>query len=438
MVNTTEPSATASVTENDSDMDRRLKKIYFRILSLDGGGVYGIYTALMLKQICDHDENFLNDGSVNLFAGCSAGALTSLLLAMHENPRDALMEGSPQRLLSEPMVYANLNPVNFLKSCVGLGPVFGTKEYYGVLERYFGDITLGELKHNVMITTFNWAGGKAGKWRPKYYNNFRESDPDYTTKVTDVAFAATSPSFYRAIWNGCQDGAWYTSNPTMCAIAEVISEIFSPEEATAAEMGAFTPSGVAHIFLNALEAAGHNMAEGADFNRDTILDLLSVFSVSTGDEIPNLPVKKAEWGMLRWIAGMWNGPLGQWISPTMRGLQPPSQATCYQAQQLLNRKYIAFEKTNGDRTPVLKERISHEGYYRLAPEVLRDPILLVTLLSRNNPLYLRHAVNKIVKQAYSQESRAEIEKAITWLTAEKWFAPDYWIKNAVASALASA
>ncbi len=419
--------------ENGNEGDQGANKNYFRILSLDGGGVYGVFTALMLEQLCKKDENFLKNGCVNLFAGCSAGALISLLLAMHDDPRDAILEGKPQALLSDPMIYANLNPMNLMKSSVGLYPYFGTNEYYQVLKKYFGDLTLGDLKQKVMITTFNWAGSKQGrdprKWKPKYYNNFRHADEDWGVKVADVAFSATSPSFYRAIWQGCQDGAWYTSNPTMCAIVEVIHEIFDAQVPADDVDGDFIPSPMAKLFLAALGDIPE-AGKSEIFDRDTVLDNLSVLSMSTGDKTPFLPVDTVNWGMLPWMIGKWNTVLSQWVNPSLQSLQPPSEATNYQALQLLSRKYMAIDTKSGERIPSLREETGHDGYHRLAPEVLENPILLVTLRSRNNPRYLASVVKGIHEKAHSREAHEKLDEAVKWLENDKWFEPSYWMENA--------
>ena len=41
----------------------------YRILSLDGGGIYGLTEALLLKELCRRDQRFLTRGNIFLFAG---------------------------------------------------------------------------------------------------------------------------------------------------------------------------------------------------------------------------------------------------------------------------------------------------------------------------------------------------------------------------------
>ncbi|MCA9649183.1 MAG: patatin-like phospholipase family protein [Myxococcales bacterium] len=59
------------------------------IISMDGGGIYGLATARMLRKLCERDPAFLakSDIASYRFAGTSAGALNALLLAKEEDPR---------------------------------------------------------------------------------------------------------------------------------------------------------------------------------------------------------------------------------------------------------------------------------------------------------------------------------------------------------------
>lgn len=57
----------------------------YRLISLDGGGIYGYNTVLMLRALAERNPGFLCAKKKYIFAGTSAGALISLLLAKEEN-----------------------------------------------------------------------------------------------------------------------------------------------------------------------------------------------------------------------------------------------------------------------------------------------------------------------------------------------------------------
>jgi len=84
----------------------------YRILSMDGGGIYGVFTALMLGALCKKDPDFLRNDQITLFAGTSAGAINALLLAKEDNPRRAIESRELEHFFEDERVYSNkLNPV---------------------------------------------------------------------------------------------------------------------------------------------------------------------------------------------------------------------------------------------------------------------------------------------------------------------------------------
>jgi len=58
----------------------------YRILCLDGGGVRGVLTTVILERIVEKFPMFLND--IDMIAGTSAGGILSLLLACEYTPKE--------------------------------------------------------------------------------------------------------------------------------------------------------------------------------------------------------------------------------------------------------------------------------------------------------------------------------------------------------------
>jgi hypothetical protein len=129
-----------------------------RILSLDGGGIYGMTGALWLRQLCERDRDFLSGRDVDIFLGCSSGACNALLLAMHERPREAVLDGLLERFWAEPGTFSNTNPMGALLSFTGQVGWFGEADFRGQLGRYMGNRRLKDLKHKVLISTYDWHG----------------------------------------------------------------------------------------------------------------------------------------------------------------------------------------------------------------------------------------------------------------------------------------
>lgn len=129
-----------------------------RVLSLDGGGIYGLTAALWLRRLCEADTHFLSGKDVDLFVGCSSGACNALLLAMHERPREAVLGGVLERFWAEPGTFSNTNPLGAMLSLTGKAAWFSEADFRNQLGNYMGATRIGELKQKVLISTYDWSG----------------------------------------------------------------------------------------------------------------------------------------------------------------------------------------------------------------------------------------------------------------------------------------
>lgn len=201
-----------------------------RLLSMDGGGIYGLATALMLKELCKRNPDFLSARDVWMFAGTSAGALNSLLLASQRIPREFVLSGELEEFWKRHDLFAGYQDVNLeMLSWAGVTPWFSRQRFTDVLTHYFGHRTLGELHHKVLITTFNWGGWNNSSWRPKLFYNFPEDEPDRQVSVVKVAYAAGAPAGMRDIPHGLGDGGIFVPNPSVNAIAKVLNHFGSSD-----------------------------------------------------------------------------------------------------------------------------------------------------------------------------------------------------------------
>jgi hypothetical protein len=201
----------------------------YRIMTCDGGGIYGLFTTLMLRQMCENNKNFLTPGQITMFAGTSAGALITLLLAKYENPREPLLSGEAESIFWNEYTYSNkLDPMQRVLSLYGLTAWSGRADFNHMLDQYFGDMTLGELKHRVLITTFDYSAHRAESnrtsWGPRVFCNFPDDEADRGLSVKYVAYAAASPATLRPIVDGYSDGGIFADDPAINAIAKVVQK----------------------------------------------------------------------------------------------------------------------------------------------------------------------------------------------------------------------
>jgi hypothetical protein len=192
----------------------------YRILSLDGGGIRGIVTVILLQRL--NAESGLTGwlDSVDLIAGTSTGGLLALgvaygldLQVMHD-----LYEKKGKEIFDE----------SWLEDIVDLGRLIGSEYSSKNLERelkgIFGRATMGELKHRVLITAFDLDNEApdpwSRKWKPKLFHNFPGPDDDAKELLYKVGLYTSAAPVYFPSVDGFIDGMVYAANPSMCALAQ--------------------------------------------------------------------------------------------------------------------------------------------------------------------------------------------------------------------------
>ncbi len=122
----------------------------YRIVALDGGGIRGVYTAVLLQRLSKEVPGFLD--RADLLAGTSTGGILALALAKGMKPDElvALYQDNGGQIFSR----------SLLREIGDLGDLIGAKYNNANLEKLlrdkFGDMTLdGLLPRNVLIPSFD-------------------------------------------------------------------------------------------------------------------------------------------------------------------------------------------------------------------------------------------------------------------------------------------
>ena len=258
----------------------------YRILSLDGGGIRGIISAILLERLEQACSGWLD--SVDLFAGTSTGGLLALGLASGMRPTEMIQ------------LYERLGPVVFSDTIIDdihdLGKLLGAEYQLGPfkseLTKRFGDMTLKQLKKKVLISTFDLdnraiEGGRS--WKAKFFHNFPGQDSDGDEHLVDVAIRTSAAPTYFPIYQGFIDGGVIANNPSVCAIAQALNP---------------------------------------DFNNAHIGDL-RLLSLGTGKNPKYIASQNGDWGIIEWAP---------YIVEIM--LEGNNQLADYQCHQILNEKYL--------------------------------------------------------------------------------------------------
>jgi patatin-like phospholipase/acyl hydrolase len=187
----------------------------YRILSLDGGGVHGLATVVLLKRISERFPQFFN--GIDFIAGTSIGGILALGLACGHSIakiESNFYEGIPLAF------YRNLS--NYLLFPLGLREKYDNSKFAKFLTILFGKQRMESLSKKVLVTSFLLDDrNKINRsWRAKLFHNFEGPDSDGKTFVKDVALATSSAILYFKSHGRYVDGSIVASNPSVCAIAQ--------------------------------------------------------------------------------------------------------------------------------------------------------------------------------------------------------------------------
>lgn len=205
-----------------------------RILSLDGGGLRGIFTAHLMSRLEAAVPGYLD--KVDLFAGTSTGGLLALGLANGMSPGDLvnLYRNRGAEIFSRPW-WRGIIPGGSKYDGVGLQKV---------LEDTFGAKTLGDLPKKVLVSSFDldrWDGkpppGEYRVWKAKFFHNYPGPGTDAACPVVKAArYTSAAPTFFPPV-DGYVDGGVVANNPSVCAAAKAIKAGAKPEELKVLSIG---------------------------------------------------------------------------------------------------------------------------------------------------------------------------------------------------------
>jgi len=200
----------------------------YRVVSIDGGGIRGLVTTILLQRIIATPG--LEDlfGTIDLVAGTSTGGLLALGIAHQldlQRIREVYVEKGPK-------IFAD----SWLDDLVDLGKIRGAdydiKPLRRELRDLFGDATLGSLRKRVLITAFDLDNespkAEERTWKPKLFHNFPGPSSDRGALAADVGlYTSAAPTYFPSV-DGYIDGGVYASNPAMCALAQTQDARYRP------------------------------------------------------------------------------------------------------------------------------------------------------------------------------------------------------------------
>ena len=199
----------------------------YRILSFDGGGIKGIYTARLLDRIAAARPGLLP--SVDLFAGTSTGGIIALGLASGLSPGELVdLYDQNGKAIFDASLMREITDLDGLS-----GADYNNANLERIMAQTFKETLLGDLPKKVLIPAFDLdnyqdpetdheASDFVRCWKPKFFHNFPEPDSDGEQRVADVALRTSAAPTYFPTAQHYIDGGVVANNPSMAALAQAL------------------------------------------------------------------------------------------------------------------------------------------------------------------------------------------------------------------------
>ena len=199
----------------------------FKILSIDGGGIKGLYSAIVLEHLeeefCKKNGKSLSD-YFDMICGTSTGGLIALALSV----KTPASQVSQLYKLRGADIFPNVTRlervINPVKKLIWKGKYKNTvlqKE----LEAILSDKTMSDSHNLLCIPSFNLTSGSPTVW--KYPHKEGMYKRDGKIKMVDVALSTSAAPTYFPIHEihphgRFIDGGVWANNPTLCGVLEAI------------------------------------------------------------------------------------------------------------------------------------------------------------------------------------------------------------------------
>lgn len=176
----------------------------FRILSIDGGGIRGLYSLAVLSSL--EKEVSLFD-HFDVFSGTSTGSIIALGLSLKMTAKQILD------------MYIQLGAHIFVLS----DKKQSAKYDHALLKQALSqsifpkELKLETLDKKVVIPTFKLFDKSLQRWAPCLYHNFKDGAFEKES-LLDIALASCSAPIYFSSYQGYLDGGVFAPNPSMHAL----------------------------------------------------------------------------------------------------------------------------------------------------------------------------------------------------------------------------
>lgn len=198
----------------------------FQILSLDGGGIKGLFSAAILAAIEDDLKSNVVD-HFDLITGTSTGGIIALALGLGMRPRDVVefyvREG--------PQIFPRWAGIKWLQHWAYRK--FSAEPLKSALQHCFEEKKFGDSNKRLVIASYNLGEDDVYLFRTPHDDRLRR---DYKVPAWKVALATSAaPTFFPCAREVDSlrliDGGVWANNPTLVGIVEAYGTLKIPLEA---------------------------------------------------------------------------------------------------------------------------------------------------------------------------------------------------------------
>lgn len=202
----------------------------FQILSMDGGGLKGLFTAAYLAEWESYTGRSVIE-TTDLIAGTSAGGIIALGLGAGFTAKDLVdlfVQHGPRIFPTE-----MLEPLGLLRQASGSR--YSAEPLDEVLEQYFADRCLGESRVRLIVPAYHAESG-IYIFKTSHHSRLRM---DWREPMAEVARATSAaPTFLPplVVDKGLRliDGGVWANNPVQIAVTEALGYLKQPMNEIAA------------------------------------------------------------------------------------------------------------------------------------------------------------------------------------------------------------
>lgn len=199
----------------------------FSILSLDGGGLRGIFTAALLAAL-EEDLKVNIAEHFDMIAGTSTGGIIAVGLGMGLRPQEILDFYIRNAGNIFPR-WRRILPIGLLAI-----PKYQNSGLIECAKEIFSDKKFGESKTRLVVTSYSLTSDNVYVFRTAHHERLRR---DYKTEAWKVCAATSAAPGYFPTFRGLDkdrliDGGVWANNPSMVALTESYGTIGIPLDKT--------------------------------------------------------------------------------------------------------------------------------------------------------------------------------------------------------------